>query len=336
MSNFELPVTGKMSVRPGTDHPLTVIFSFLSRADSTPLDQRRRAEGHILDAEGRVIADPAADPNANAFESNPNLNFEKWGEYWRKVHGVRFVHVEEADDRSLDRLLRYDQIHRVAAGPTSLTPPPYDVPVDGSGRLFPTVIGHIPPYRRPRWDGVAYLNFEAVEDIATVLANERVRTKILPEDQTIFRDIAPVLARQFILMPSPSGKEAISLVITHVRRPDLDRETFQRRWLNDHADVVLAQPDTRRLVQRYVQLHNTGPTVKGEPFFHPETSRIDGVTLMGFASMNDVEEFLQTDGYRTIIESERALCVPDAGEYWAALNFGIVNRIHAEIATRRT
>lgn len=336
MSNFDLPATGKIPVRPGTDHPLTVIFSFLSRADSTPLDQRRRAEGHMLDVEGHVIADPAADPTANAFESDPNLNFEKWGEYWRKVHGVRFVHAEEADDRSLERLLRYDQIHRVAAGPSSLTPLPYDVPLDENGRLFPTIIGHIPPYQRPRWDGVAYLNFETAEDIAAVLANKRVRTKILPEDQTIFRDIAPVLARQFILLPSPSGKEAISLVMAHVRRPDLGRETFQRRWLSEHADLVLAQPDTRRLVQRYVQLHNIGPTVEGAPFFHPETSRIDGVTLMGFASINDVEEFLQTDGYRAIIEHERALAAPDAGEYWAALNFGIVNRIHAEIATRRT
>jgi hypothetical protein len=333
---LEHPVTGKSPAHPGTDHPLTVIFSFLSRADSTPLDQRRRAEGHILDSEGHVIADPAADPAANAFEPDPNVNFEKWGEYWRKVHGVRFVHAEEADDRSLERLLRYDQIHRIAAGPSSLAPLPYDVPLDENGRLFPTVIGHIPPYQRPCWDGVAYLNFETAKDIATVLANERVRTKILPEDQTIFRDIAPVLARQFILLPSPSGREAISLVMTHVRRPDLDRETFQKRWLNDHADVVLAQPDTRRLVQRYVQLHNIGPTVEGAPFFHPETSRIDSVTLMGFGSMNDVEEFLQTDGYRAIINSEHALSVPGAGEYWAALNFGIVNRIRTEIVTRRT
>ena len=319
----------------GAEMPLIVVFSFLSRADSTPLPERRRAPGHILDREGQVIDDPAIDASANAFERDPNINFEKWGEYWRKVHGVRFTHAEEPDDRSLERLRRYDQIHRLAAGPASLTPPPYHAPVDESGRLFPTVIGHIPPYRRPRWDGVAYLNFEAVEDIATVLANDRVRTKILPEDQTIFRDIAPVLSRQFIIMPSTSGKDAISLVRTHVRKPDFDRPTFQRRWLNDHADVVLAQPDTLRFVKRYVQLHNIGPTVEGEPFFHPETSWIDGVTLMAFTNMNDAEDFLQTDGYRAIIENERTLSVPDAGEYWSAINFGIVNRIQTEIATRR-
>lgn len=335
MNNAKSISAAQLSPRPGTDHPLTVVFSFLSRADSTPLDQRRRAEGHVFDAQGHVIPDPAADPSANAFESDPNLNFEKWGEYWRKVHGVRFIHTEETDDRSLERLYRYDQIHRIAAGPSSLTPPPYDVPVDENGRLFPTVIGHIPPYRRPRWDGVAYLNFESAADIATVLTNDRVRTKILPEDQAIFRDIAPVLACQFIIMPSASGIDAISLVKTHVRTPDLDRAAFQRRWLHEHADVVLAQPDTHQFVKRYVQLHNVGPTAAGQPFFHPETSQIDGVTLMAFANMNDVELFLQTEGYRLIADDERKLCRIDSGEYWTAINFGIVNRIDAEMVTER-
>jgi hypothetical protein len=62
------------SPAPGPDvgaAPLTVLFSFLSRADSTPLDQRSRAGGHILDKDGKVISDPAADPSANAFEPNP-------------------------------------------------------------------------------------------------------------------------------------------------------------------------------------------------------------------------------------------------------------------------
>ena len=84
--------------------PLTVLFSFLSRADPTPLDQRSRASGHIFDKDGKVISDPAADPSANAFEPNPNLNFEHWGDYWRKVHGVRFLHPDEADDqKAIDR-----------------------------------------------------------------------------------------------------------------------------------------------------------------------------------------------------------------------------------------
>ncbi|MDD2658045.1 MAG: hypothetical protein PHD04_05395, partial [Candidatus Pacebacteria bacterium] len=189
------------SARVETGGPLIVVFSFLSRADSTPLAERRRAPGHVLDRNGEAMTDPAIDPSANAFESDPNINFEKWSEYWRKVHGVRFTYAEDGQDRSMDRLQRYDQIHRLAAGPTNLAPLPYAPPVDADGKLYPTIIGHVEPYRRPRWDGVACLAFETVDDIGAVLASDRVRTKILPEDQAIFRDIAPFLSRQFVILP---------------------------------------------------------------------------------------------------------------------------------------
>jgi hypothetical protein len=324
-------MTGNMA----GDRPLTVIFSFLSRADATPLAFRRRGEGHILDATGNVLPDPAANPAANAFEADSNINFEKWSEYWRKVHGVRFVHMEDTDDRSFERLLRYDQLHRFPAGPTSLTPPPYIAPVDENGRLFPTIIGHVPPYRRPRWDGVAYLNFATLEDIAQVLGSERVRSKILPEDRAMFRDIAPILSRQFIIIPNAAGTDTVSLIKTHVRRAGLDRAEFQREWLHHHADLVPAQPATRDLVTRYVQLHNIGPEAEGAPFFHPETSEIDGVTLMGFANVGDAEIYLQTDDYRTIMEDERKIANEDLGEYWTSINFVIVNQIAQESTSSR-
>ena len=90
-------------------------------------------------------------------------------------------------------------------------------------------------------------------------------------------------------------------------RDELDRETFQRLWLHDHAKVVVAQPDTRHLIKRYVQLHNIGPLTEGMPFFHPASSRIDGVSVMAFASMKDVETFLLSDSYAAIEQSERDL-----------------------------
>jgi hypothetical protein len=317
--------------------PLTVLFSFLSRADSTPLDQRSRASSHIFDKDGKVISDPAADPSANAFEPNPNLNFEHWGDYWRKVHGVRFLHPDETDDQqAIDRLLRYDQIHRVAPGPTSLNPLPYQSPLDAKGQLFDTVIGHVEPYRRPQWDGVAYLNFASLDDLGAVLGTERVRRKIFPEDQAIFRDLAPMLARQFIILPNAAGDDAILLVKTHVRRDELDRETFQRLWLHDHAKVVVAQPDTRHLVKRYVQLHNIGPLTEGMPFFHPASSRIDGVSVMAFASMKDVEIFLLSDSYAAIEQSERSIAVAEAGEYWTGITFTVVDQLAPERATEGT
>jgi hypothetical protein len=319
--------------RPGNDLPLTVLCSFLSRADNTPLSERRRGEGHVLNHAGQIIADPATDPTANAFEGNPNLNFEHWGEYWRKVHGVRFIHADEPDDRSLDRLVRYDQLHRFAPGPTHTDTPPYRAPVDVQGKLLPTVIGHVEPYRRPCWDGIAYLNFDNPEDIAVVLGNDRVRSKILPEDLAIFRDIAPVLARQYVIVPSATGNEAVTLVKLHQRASTTSREAFQHWWLHDHAHLVTAQEETQRRVRRYVQLHNIGPTEAGQPLYHPQTCGIDGVTLMGFASVNDLEDFLRSPAQAAITNSEAQEMDLTAGEYWTAIGLVLVNRLASERAT---
>lgn len=317
------------------DAPGIVIFSFLSRTDATPLHERRRSPGHVLDRNGEEIADPAADPSAHAFGGDPNLNFETWGDYWRKVHGVRFLHTEDPDDRSLDKLLRYDQIHRIAAGPSSSSPPPYQPPLDADDRLFADVIGHLPPYHRPPWDGAAYLVFADVDDIGVVLGSERVRTKILPEDRTMFREIAPLLARQYVILPSAGGRDAITLIRTHVRRPELDRDTFQTRWLHDQADRVLAQPDTQRLVRRYVQLHNIGPQAEGTPFFHVATAPIDGISLMAFASMTDAEEFLVSDAYRRMTEAEAEIASLECSDYVTGLNFHMRDVTGPERASRR-
>lgn len=305
-----------------TAAPLTVLFSFLSRADSTPPDQRSRADGHAVDAD--------------AFEPDPNLSFERWGEYWRKVHGVRFLHPDAPADRpTIERLLRYDQLHRLASGPSSLSPPPYRPPLDDNGQLFDTITGHVDPYRRPPWDGVAYLTFASLDDLGAMLGSERVRRKILPEDRAIFRDLAPVLARQHVIVPNASGDDAIVLVKTHRRRDELDRETFQRRWRDELAPAVIAQSDTRRLVKRYVQLHAIGPETAGQPFFHPATSRIDGVTVLAFASLKDVESFLLSDSYAAIVAAERSISDVAASEYWTGVVFTVVDQLAAEQATGR-
>ncbi|SAL03048.1 hypothetical protein AWB81_06322 [Caballeronia arationis] len=315
----------------GGSEPLTVLFSLLSRADNTPLEQRRLGEGHTLDDEGKPILDPAKNHATNGFESNPNLHFEHWGEYWRKIHGVRFTHVEESDDKSLERLLRYDQLHRFAPGPTSSDAPPYYAPADASGRLLPTVIGHVKAYRRPRWDGVAYLNFATPDDIGAVFANERVRTKILPEDRAMFRDIAPILARQHIVIPSATGNEAVTLVKLHARRPEASREAFQQWWLNEHAPVVSMLAQRGEYVKRYVQLHNIGPQAEGEPFYHPQASEVDGVSLLGFANVADLEDFLTSPASADINEHESLKVDQAASEFWTTIDLNVVNRIRPEV-----
>lgn len=319
---------------PGGIEPLIVLTGFLTRPDSSTLTQRGRDPQNLLDRAGKPIADPSADPSANAFESDPNINFEKWDEYWRKTHGVRFTYTEDSSDVSMQSLARYDQIHRIPAGPTSLRPPPYTAPADEQSRLFPTVIGHVPEYRRPTWDGIAYLNFTSSGEIGKVFG-DKFKTKIIPEDLVLFRQVASVLSRQYIRIPSLTGRDPITLVMTHVRRSGLSREEFQAQWLGKQARLVMSQPATRKLVRRYVQLQNIGPTEKGKPFYYEATANIDGITLMSFASMNDVEDFLMSDSYKAIVTGAHSIEASEKSEYWTGLNYSVINRINPERVTKR-
>lgn len=70
---------------------------------------------------------------------------------------------------------------------------------------------------------------------------------------------------------------------------------------------VIAQPETRRSIRRYLQLHNIGPDAEGQPFYHPATSVIDGVTMMAFSSMRESEMFLLSEDYRAIEAAETAI-----------------------------
>ncbi|MCM3270738.1 EthD domain-containing protein [Paenibacillus elgii] len=315
--------------------PMTVLASLLSRADNTPLDQRRRDPNTLLDQEGKAIADPAVPSQKLALGGDPNTSYEKWAEYWRKVHGPRFIYAQDTEEGKIRHLARYDQVHRISAGPTHFTPPPYVAPTDANGELYDTVIGHIPEYRRPDWDGMAYLAFNTPDDLKAVFSQEKLRTKIVPEDQAIFRELAPVVATEHIILPSATQRDPILLVKIHRRQEGMSREEFQEHWLRQHASLVLAKSATHKYVKRYVQLHNIGPVSEGEPFWHPVSSGIDGITIMAFANMNDVEDFLMTDDYSEIEKDERRIADPKASEYWTGLNYNVVNRVYPEHATIR-
>lgn len=305
--------------------PQPVVFSFLSRPDATSLADRRRNPAHMLNKLGEPLSDVEAQKAENAFGNEEGINFEKWSEYWRKVHGPRFTYVEAPDDKSLAVLKRYDQLHRLPAGPSSDFPAPYEPPLDADNRLFPTVIGHIPQYRRPAWDGAAYLVFEHRVEIPVLFSSARVIEKILPEDRVIFRDIAPMIADQFILKEGKKDDEAVTLIKTHVRAQTmLDRDAFQSRWLKANAALFQRSPEIFSTVSRYVQLHNAGGTKPGEHFFDPDMSVIDGISLTSFSTVASLERFLTSNAYHELLEAEAAISEPSGGEFWTAINFSVI------------
>ncbi|OQS12162.1 hypothetical protein B0T37_05965 [Chromobacterium violaceum] len=315
--------------------PLIVLCTLLARADNSPLSERRRDPGFLIDRDGQSIQDPAGHDQRPAFDSPVNVSFEKWGEYWRKVHGPRFLYAQKPQDGGIQRMVRYDQVHRLAFGPSKGSSLPYLPPVDNDGELFHTVVDHVPAYRRPDWDGIAYLGFKSTDDMGAVFSQPSLAATIIPEDKAIFRELAPVLSRQHIIIPSATQRDPILLVKTHQRRAGLSRQEFQHQWLAEHADLVRTTPATARYVRRYVQLHAIGPEQEGQPFWHPASNKIDGVTLMAFSSLNDLEDFMLSEDYQAIERDEQRFADAERSDFWTAMGINVVNRIQQEVATPR-
>jgi len=305
--------------------PLIVTPTFVSRADATARGERPQDSGASRSRHGHELHLPNWRPHALALEGDPNLAFEHWDEYWRKVHGPKFAWDEPGSSSSL--VLRYDQVHRIASGPSSAFPPPYRAMVADDGRLPSDPHKRVPALQRPRWDGFAYITYAEEADIERTLGQEKFSERIVADEQVAFRMVTREITREYILIPSARHRDPVSLVMIHMRAPNLSREVFQHRLLREHAPLVLAQPATRELVRRYAQLHNIGSTQKD-----PEGSKIDAVSVLSFASLNDVEDYLVSADHAAIAASEQAL-LGEGSEWWTGINYSVINRLMPEVAT---
>ena len=62
---------------------------------------------------------------------------------------------------------------------------------------------------------------------------------------------------------------------------------------------------------------------------------MDGITVMGFASVNDVEDHLTAEDYRAIQADEAILADASRSEFWTAVNYNVIDRLYPEVATER-
>jgi hypothetical protein len=311
-----------------TNEPLIVTPTFLTRADATPRTVRPQDEGATRSKHGDSLDNPDAEPAEIALEADPNLGYEHWDEYWRKVHGPKFAYEEPGS--TSEPVLRYDQIHRVAGGPSSYFRPPYHAMVTDDQKLVADPYARVPAYQRPRWDGFAYIAYAAEADINRVLKQPQYDKRVVADEQTAFRMVTRSITREYILLPSPTHRDPISLVKIHYRKPEITREAFQERLLNQHAEVVLAQAATHTYVRRYAQLHNIGSTQ-----YDPEGSLMDAISVLSFASMNDVEDFLVSEEYQAIEADEASFTDLAQSEFWTGITYSVINRLLPELATRR-
>jgi hypothetical protein len=310
-----------------TTDPLIVTPTLVSRVDDTPRSVRPQDGGSAVGRDGKEVDNPDAHPEQLAIEPDPNRAFEHWDEYWRKIHGPKFAYEEPGSTSQL--VLRYDQLHRLAGGPSSFFRPPYRAMVDSSKKLVGNPAARVPAYGRPRWDGLAYIAYRTEDDIKKTLGQPQYADRIIADEQTAFRMVTRQITREHIIIPSALHRDPISLVKIHRRRTELTRAAFQELWLGEHADFMLSKAATHTHVRRYAQLHYLHSSQDD-----PEGSQIDGISVLAFASVNDVEGYLVSADY-VAIEAQEAELTGDGSEFWTAVNYSVINRLMPELATKR-
>lgn len=300
--------------------PWIVLQAMVNRADSSP-DEAGRATrpGYLANRAGQGIHDPGVSDQTPAFCERPQLEWEAFDEYWRKTHGPKIIHNEGDGDDATALLVFYLQQHRLPGGPTSAQAPPYPAKLGDDGMLVPDPAARAVPYGRPRFDGIAQLAFASKAALLRFFdAEGKYGTKIVPDEAVFIKGFAFNLCEEHVILESEATRrDPIVLIKNHVRHPALSRATFRESWRGSHADLVRGLAETKQAIRRYAQLHNVSDP--DDAFYDEAGDRFDGTTLMSFANMNDLEDFLGSASYREIEADESDFCAES--DFYTAINY---------------
>jgi hypothetical protein len=286
------------------------------------------------DKNGNPIVEPDKYPEKIALESNPNLMFEHFDEYWRKIHGPKFAHKEGPEDPSTDYVMMYNQVHRITGGPSSQFPPPYLPPLKSDGMLSMTPAAEVLPYIRPKWDGMAHICYRSLSETAKFFVTDKYNKRIIFDERVFLRVVLVFASAEYVIIPGPEIPSPIVVVKFYYRNGGT-REEFQKRLLWEHADLVYSKPDTQKYVSRYALLLNVGPTDKSNPLWQEAGQKVDAMSMMSFRTMTECEWYLSGDDYKTIDAAEDEFVDKKQSEWFTAINYNVVNKGGQEVATNR-
>lgn len=318
----------------GIGQPLICLPFPLTRVDNTPSADRAMFPANNVDKSGKPVADPGKDYQKLALEANPNLMYEHWDEYWRKIHGPKFAYKEGPDDPSTDYVMMYNQVHRITSGPSSLFPPPYKAPVGADGKLSLTPAAEILPFKRPKYDGMAHICYRSLSETSKFFVTDKYKNKIIPDEQVFLRVALVFASSEYIIMPGNETPDPI-VVVKFYQRKGGRRDEFQKRLLWEHADLVFSKVDTQKYVTRYAVLLNIGPHDKKDPLYQEEGQKVDAMSMMSFRNTTDCENYLSRDDYFSIDAVEGEFVDKANSEWFTALNYNVVNKVGKEVATNR-
>lgn len=304
--------------------PWIVLAGLVMRADSTADEERRTPRaGYFVNRAGQGVCDPGVEDTTPALAATPAREWEAFDAYWRKTHGPKLIHDEGPEDEVTPLLRFYLQQHRIPSGPTSDDALPYTAQVGDDGLLVSDPEARVRPYARPRFDGLAQLAFGDRADLFRFFDADgglgKYTNKVVPDEKVFIKGLAFQLCEEHVVIESPaSRRDPVLLIKNHVRHPSLSRDTFRELWRGSHAELIASLPEAGEVVRRYTQLPNVGRPV--DPIYDEVGDAIDGVSVMAFANMNDLEEFLGGESYAEIARDERDFC---SSEYYTAINYVI-------------
>ncbi len=305
------------------NEPLIVLNALVIRADSSPpLAHRAARPAYNVNRAGLGIEEAGTQDRVLALTERPQWEWEAFDEYWRKMHGPKILHVDGAQDRQTGVLHYYLQQHRIPGGPSSSWAPPYRPMVDADERLVRDPAARCPTHQRPAWDGVAQLGYRSRADLLAFfdLNSGKYREKIIPDEAVFIRGFGFHLAEEHVILEAANRRrDPIILIRLHARNSELTRAQFRGRWMAQHAEIVRRAAAADSRLRRYAQLVNISEVT--DTLYDPVGDRYDGVSVMSFANMNDIEEFMSSEAYARIQTDEAEFARETL--FYTALNYVI-------------
>ncbi len=85
------------------------------------------------------------------------------------------------------------------------------------------------------------------------------------------------------------------------RKPGLTLAEFSKYWKEIHGPLFKSQPEVKKYVRRYIQVHSTGESIGTFPI-----APYDGVVELWFDKMEDIPAVFGSENYQKIIAPNEA------------------------------
>lgn len=105
----------------------------------------------------------------------------------------------------------------------------------------------------------------------------------------------------------------IKLVVFAPRKKGITKEEFHQHWKAPHGLLFASQPEVKKYVKKYQQLHSTGEQLGGD---FPTVSEYDGIAIMWFDSMDDIKRVFGSNNIRTIIAKDEEKFIDRENARW--------------------